>query len=294
VVLAVIIGGSGRMGAWFAEHLFASGYEVLICDKNKPPAGKARRRQISYIGNPTKAAALSKIVLLATPTQTTVKLLSKLSSYASQDTLFVEMSSVKEPLREMIEELTRRGVKILSIHPMYGPGARRLTDKAVLIAQQPSKSKAAKTFLSTLKRRGAKLIYCNLRDHDRIVASTLVLPHLMNFAFVNALKDAGLSLNTARAMGGTTFKLQLLIAEALYHESMHNETSILVDNRHSREVGQALVREVEEIRRKVRKGARSELARQLNNGATYAAKDRLFPTAYARFAAAVEASSRVK
>jgi prephenate dehydrogenase len=295
MALAAIIGGAGRMGGWFANHLAANGYEVIICDKNERAARKATRRaRFRFIKNETKAIELSKIVVFATPTQRTAKLLKKAVSHMTQGALLIEISSVKDPLRKTIKALSRRGVQILSIHPMYGPDARNLRDKAVLVAHQPRhKGGLARTFLSTLTNRGARLIHCNLENHDQLVASTLTLPHLMNFAFVETLRHSGVSLNRAREMGGTTFKLQLLIAEALYHESSHNEASILADNKHGKQIVRTLVEQIDEIRRTILRTDRNGLTRRLRSDAAYASKDPLFPSAHARFSAAVEASSHI-
>jgi chorismate mutase/prephenate dehydrogenase len=289
MVVAAIIGGSGRMGEWFANFLASSGYEVVIYDKNEPATQKLKR---AYRGitNERQVAEAANIILFATPTHTTNTLLKKIAAHAPRTTLLIEISSIKKPLRRTVEALARKGVQILSIHPMFGPGAQTISNKTVLLAHQPGQSRVAEGFLSTLRSKGAKIIRCNLDTHDRIAAATLALPHLMNFAFVDTLRREGLSLERARQLGGTTFRLQLLIAEALYHESVQNEASILHDNRHSQEFFRVFAQQVDEFRDLVRGKSHTDLIKHIRNSASYARKDRSFRTAYERFVSAVEAS----
>ena len=289
MVVAAIVGGSGRMGEWFANFLASSGYRVIIYDKNEPATYNLKR---AYKGrwNETQAAE-ANIILFATPTHTTHTLLKKVAVHAPPTTLLIEISSIKKPLRRTVETLARKGVHILSIHPMFGPGARTPTNKTVLVAHQPGQSRVADRFLSTLRRQGAKIIQCDLDTHDRIVAATLALPHFMNFAFVETLKRAGFSLQKAREMGGTTFRLQLLVAEALYHESIQNEASILSDNRYGEEVLQVFAQEVDQLRGLIRRNDRTKLIKHLKSGSSYARNDRWFRTAYEQFISAVEASA---
>lgn len=292
MAVATIVGGAGRMGAWFANLLAANGYRVMICDKNESAARKlAKRRGFKFIKGETHAAELSDIIIFATPTHATNTALRKIAPHTPKTTLLVEISSIKEPLRRTIQTLTKRGVQILSIHPMFGPGAKTLTGKAILIAQEPRQSRLARNFQSIFRKKGAKIVRSNLNDHDRIVATTLALPHMMNFAFIETLKHAGLSLDKVRALGGTTFRLQLLVAEAQYHESLHNEASILADNKYCRGVFTTFTQQINQIRNTAQRKPQSELTNRIRNDAAYVRKDPMFRTAYERFAAAVEASS---
>ena len=276
------------MGAWFANFLSSNGYQVVICDKNTTAAKRmATKKRFKIVSNPIRAAQMSEIVLFATPTLTTKSLLKQISDRIARTTLLVEISSIKEPVRKTVQALSRRGIKIMSIHPMFGPGATTLKGKSIIIAQQPVDCNLSKRLVSVFSKRGAKIIRSSMADHDRLVATTLTLPHLMNFAFVETLKRVGLSIDRARDVGGTTFNLQLLIAEALYHENPHNEVSILADNKHSQTVLTTFIRQTNRARRQ----RRTELLRRLSSNAAYVRKSKQFGKAHARFTAAVEASN---
>jgi prephenate dehydrogenase len=174
---------------------------------------------------------------------------------------------------------------------MFGHGTKSPAGQTIIVAQQPPRNPVAAEFLSTLRRRGARIVETDLANHDRIVAVTLALPHFLNFAMVNTLKGTGTTISKARGVGGTTFKLQMLVAEALYHERLSNEVSILTDNRYSLEILDAFAEEVNTIRREIKNPERGRLLRNLKNGANYVSRDTMFASAYDRFNAAVEASA---
>jgi prephenate dehydrogenase len=293
MAVATIVGGAGRMGSWFADFLSANGYRIIICDRKERLARRsANRKGFKFMKNEIAAAQLSRLVVLATPTHTTVRILKRIEPHISRGTLLVEISSVKEPLKRTITGLARRGFQILSIHPMFGPGtAKNLEGKTIIVAHEPRRSKNARDFLSLFRKRRATIIASDLDSHDRIVAATLALPHFMNFAFIKTLKDTGLTPNQARVIAGTTFRLQLLIAEALYHERLENEVSILTDNKYSMQLFNQFVKQTNTMRNTIRNRTRSNLIRSLEEGAAYVRKDALFGIAYDRFTAAVEASN---
>jgi len=292
MAVVAVIGGSGRMGRWFADFLSRDGYKIIISDKNERVGRNlAKKKRFTFVKNATEAARLSEIVILATPTLATKTLLRKLTSHTSGTTLLVEISSIKQPVKKTIRSLTRGGAKIISIHPMFGPGANNLTDKSVIVAQEPRNCTAAKRLLSVLAKNGVRIIRSSLDDHDRLVATTLALPHLMNFAFIEAIRKTGIPLKKIREMGGTTFKLQLLIAEALYHESLSNEVSILADNTHNTRAFAGFARQMNEVGRIAERNAKSELLRRLRNDSAYLRNDRLFRMAHERFVLAVEGST---
>ena len=292
MAIAAIIGGAGRMGGWFADFLNSNGYSVIVCDRDKEAARRlARQKGFRFIDDEKKAAKLGEIVVLATPTLTTKSLLKRISPYISRTTLLVEISSVKGPLKATLEQMRKRGLAVLSIHPMFGHGAKHPAGRTVIVVQQPPRNRAAAKFISSLKKRGAKIVQTNLANHDRMVAVTLALPHFVNFAMIDTMKAAGMTISKAREVGGTTFKLQLIVAEALYHERLSNEASILAENKYALKVLDSFTKQVNRLRADISKGAHGNILRNLESGAGYVRKDAMFASAYDRFNAAVEASN---
>ena len=289
--VATIIGGAGRMGSWFASFLRQNGYRIIICDNNRHLARKlARKKQFRFLEDPGLAVQQAELVILATPTEVTKTILRKIEPHLSRGCLLVEISSIKEPVRATLQSMKRRGIAVLSIHPMFGPGIKNLAGKTIITTLLPRHRNAAKRFLSLFRMEGAKIIRSDFDQHDKYVSITLALPHFMNIAMVNTLRTCGFGPNQLRGVAGTTFRLQLLIAEALYKENFGNEASILMDNKQSLRILKTFVKYNNRTLAMVDEGSKGSLLQDLRKSRDYLRRDYLFLSAYGRFNAAVEAS----
>jgi prephenate dehydrogenase len=292
MVLAVVIGGAGRMGAWFASFLKKKGYQTTICDKNKRAARKlARSHGYRFIGNSLLAIQSAEVVVLATPTHVTANLLKRVGPHLSRRNLLVEISSIKEPLRATLRAMKRKGVPVLSIHPMFGPGIKTLAGKAILTISVPRGNAKAKQLLSAFRNEGARIIPIDFEEHERIASVTLALPHFLNITLVCTLKALGLSPNKLRVLAGTSFNLQLLLAEAIYKESPTNEASILTENKRSLNMLKAYMKQNRGAMAAIASGDKASLIRNLKMGRDFLKRDTRFVDAYDRFNAAIEAAN---
>ncbi len=282
------------MGAWFANFLKKNGYRVIIQDKNTTAArALARKEGYQFIKSRNQAISLGQIIVLATPTNATLALLSRTSLMFNREKLFVEISSVKEPVRTTIQLLLRRRIGILSVHPMFGPGSQTLSGKAILVTSEPANSKMAEALLKLFRKKGVMLFRFDPERHDQLIALVLALPHFVNNIFVNTLKTMGENPNQLRQVAGTTFRLQLLTAEAISQEDTENEISILIDTKETLTVLRLFIKQCTAAAKAIEKGQRQRLRETLVSGRSYVQRDRVFATAYRRFNAAVEASSSV-
>jgi prephenate dehydrogenase len=281
------------MGGWFATFLKENGYKVTVYDSNERAAKVlSRKERLRFVDDPNRAAKEAQLIILATPTRVTKRLLEQIQINARSNTSIVEISSIKTPIKSTILKLQKRGTPILSIHPMFGPGAKTIAGRVVLTSVIPTNNRVAHQFLSLLKKKGAKLIQCSLKDHDKLVSIILALPHFMNIVFVNSLMALSVNPDRMRTLAGTTFKLQLLIAEAIYQEGKENVLSILVDNAHSLSTLKKLAQETASLLDAIENHRTRTLVRSLANGHKFISKEKGFSTSYSRFNEAVEVSSR--
>ena len=281
------------MGAWFATFLKENGYEVNVYDRNERAAKSlSRKEKLRFVGDLDRAATDAQLIIFATPTRVTKRLLEQIQVNPRSNASIVEISSIKTSIKSTIVKLQKKGIPILSIHPMFGAGAKTIAGRVVLTSVTPTDNRVAQQFLSLLKRKGAKLIQCSLKDHDKLASIILALPHFINIVFVNSLMALSVNPDRIRTLAGTTFKLQLLIAEAIYQEGMENELSILVDNAHSLRTLKKLAQETASLLDAIENHKTRRLVRTLANGHKFISKDRGFSTSYSRFNEAVEVSGR--
>jgi prephenate dehydrogenase len=291
MAVATVVGGAGRMGGWFAAFLKNNGYSIIISDSNKPLARRfAGKKHFKFLADPRLAVQQAELVILATPTEVTKNILKEIEPYLSRNCLLVEISSIKKPVRATLQDMKRRGIAVLSIHPMFGAGIKDLAGKTIVTTMLPRSKKTSK-FLSLFRRKGAMIIHSEFDQHDKYASITLALPHFMSIALVNALRSCRFTPNQLKAVAGTTFRLQLLIAEALYQENFDNEASILMDNKQALRMLKAFVKENNRTLSMLDGKEKQSLLQTLQKGRDYLSRDPTIHDAYGRFNAAVEASS---
>ncbi len=211
---ALILGGDGKMGRWFAEFLSSQGYSISICDREEDPS---RSSPHGYDSQWRDHLNRYDIIALATPIQVTAQLLAELASLKPEGLVF-DLCSLKSPLRQSLRQLADAGCRVTSLHPMFGPSTRLLSGKHVIfvdVDHADATSQARALFDKTMVSR----IDMSLEDHDRLVAYILGLSHAINIAFFTALRESGSDAAELARLSSTTFDAQLSIAQSVASEN---------------------------------------------------------------------------
>jgi prephenate dehydrogenase len=274
------------MGNWFARFLKANGYTVILTDKNRQAAKTLSKRYgFQFLSNQLEAASKAQVIILATPTKVTSAVLQQIAPAMKPTTLIVEISSIKRPIVGTIRKLQKKGIAILSIHPMFGSGTTTIKGRRILVVTRPQNYEARR-ILSIFRMNGAGIIRCTLKKHDALASTILTLPHFINISLIETLKSLGVKLNEISLVAGSTFQLQLLLAEAIYNEDYDNEVSIL---------GDCKTTAIEEYKRQTEAVFKMvnmprSLERLLRSGRKFVENHKQFATSHRRFNAAVQAS----
>jgi chorismate mutase / prephenate dehydrogenase len=217
---ALIIGGAGRMGRWLAGFLDNQGFDVAVAD----PA--LTREQQGQYRDWQDAPLDVSLIVVAAPLKQTAAIIEALTRRRVTG-LVVEVGSIKSPLIESLQAAAAAGLKIASLHPMFGPNTHLLSGRHVLVLDagcRQATEEAAELFADTM----AELVAVPLAEHDRLVSLVLGLSHALNIAFFTALVRSGVSADQLAGISSTTFERQLAIARdvavenpSLYHEIQH-------------------------------------------------------------------------
>lgn len=208
---ALVIGGAGKMGRWFADFLASQGFNVAIADPAEKVAG------YESIADWRASALDQDLIVVATPIKIANAVLHELAARKPKGVVF-DIGSVKSPLRSGLAALKDAGVQTTSIHPMYGPSAELLSGRHVILIDLGSPTAlttAKEIFASTM----AQLIVMSLDEHDRLIAYVLGLSHALNIAFFTALAESGEAAPRLRQLSSTTFDAQVDVASSVAEES---------------------------------------------------------------------------
>src|SRR5262245_42490111 len=128
---ALIIGGAGKMGRWFAEFMASQGFAVEIADPAGAPPGFA------HIDDWRESTLQHDFIVIATPLGLTGKSLRELAMRRPKGTIF-DVGSLKSPLRAGLNALKSHGCRVTSLHPMFGPDTELLSGRHVIFVEAGS------------------------------------------------------------------------------------------------------------------------------------------------------------
>lgn len=210
---ALIIGGAGKMGGWFARFLASQGYGVTLADPVPSELELAR------VADWRELDVDHDLVVVATPLKVAAGVLDELVERRPPG-LVVDIGSLKAPLRAPLAALVESDCRVASIHPMFGPGTRLLSGRRIVFVDIDAADAAAdakQLFASTM----AELVDMDLEQHDRLIAYVLGLAHASNIAFFAALAGSGEHVSKLHAMSSETFDAQLDVAALVARDNPH-------------------------------------------------------------------------
>jgi chorismate mutase/prephenate dehydrogenase len=237
---ALVIGGGGKMGRWFAEFLMSQGFTVEVADPTGGPPGTVA------VGDWHTTDLKQDYILLATPLGVTDAILKDLALRRPAGVVF-DVGSLKSPLRAGLLALKSHGCRVTSIHPMFGPDTQLLSGRHVVfvdLGHAEALQKARELFAPTM----AEQVVMSLDDHDRLIAYVLGLSHALNIAFFTALAESGEAAPRLARLSSTTFDSQLDVATKVAQESPELYYEIQSLNDYGAESLEALAKAVERIR----------------------------------------------
>ncbi len=234
--------GAGKMGAWFSQFLQSQGFTVQVAD----PAGSAPGVPVVADWRALPDLDVFDFIVVATPLGASGIILNELALRRPAGVVF-DLGSLKSPLRGGLHALKAAGVKVTSLHPMFGPSTELLSGRHVIFIDLGSAEALAAGARAVRAHHGEQVVM-SLDEHDRLVAYVLGLSHALNIAFFTALAESGEAAPKLARMSSTTFDAQLDVATNVSEESPELYYEIQALNDYGAESLQALSQSVERLR----------------------------------------------
>ena len=225
-----IIGGAGRMGRWLARYFATHGHKVTISDVKLDEAkAVAEATRVEVAENNIEAVKNADLILVSTPIKIIPKAIHEIASHVKRGAVVAEISSLKFYVRKALIEVASLDVRPLSLHPLFGPGAKRLRGRKIVVL--PILDTEAETKLAKEVFPEAEIITIDAERHDQAMGLVLSLTNFMNVVFASVV--SGEDILMLKRLGGTTFTLQLTLAESVMTQDPTLQASILMDNKHA-------------------------------------------------------------
>jgi len=280
-----IIGGGGRMGRWLVHHFLSQGHNIRISDiKTIETTAFAESVGVSFSEDNSEAVEDADLTVVSTPISVASRVLREIAPSVKEDSIVAEISSLKFELVPVLLELAGRHVNPLSIHPLFGPGVKRLEEEKIAlipIVDSSSEVESVSRFFP-----GAEVVVVEAEEHDRAMALTLCLPHFLNILFASVMGEEDLVF--LKKLGGTTFTLQLTLSESVMTESPELYASIQMNDEYTVRYLDRFLSKAENVRNWIAKKDAKSFTEFYSSAQTSLSKDEDFSKSYERMYRALE------
>ncbi len=259
----LIAGGQGRMGRWLSHYFDSFGYAVTHYD----PGASGKSSSFPLVTNLAKAAAEQDVIVLSTPISVTAAVIGELAK-AKTKALVFDICSLKTPLLGAIKDAAREGLRISSVHPMFGPEVDLLAGRNILICDTGDAALTAET-KALFEGTTAELVVLPLERHDQLMSYVLGLSHLTSLVFASALEGSGIAYDELRRAASTTFNAQLEVSAPVVKENQDLYYEIQAENRFTPELVQAVIKRLEQYGEVLQAKDRGKFKELMERGRVY-------------------------
>ncbi len=229
----LLVGGSGGMGTWLRGFFELAGHTVDLVD---PILG-------GLPGNAGRFARLEDVpdldvypaIWVAVPLGRTPQVVDDLVARSPRGVV-IEVASIKDPLAGSLARARERQVRVIALHPMFGPSKSFYEELTFVLASHDDAQEERRLLDRLLLHPYTRLVTVPFPHHDRLMGWLLGLAHLTNIVFGAAVTRSGVSADELRACASTTFNRQVKAARPVLNEDPDLYLDIQYLNPHRHEV----------------------------------------------------------
>jgi prephenate dehydrogenase len=206
------------MGSWFTNYFARRGRRVSVYDVNKTMLRTSGNVKVA--NSTTSCVKDADLVLVSVPVHMTPRVIKECIKSMKVGAVISEISSVKYRTFRALRQAPG-SVQPLCIHPMFGPGASEKMQAKVLLVPVRNKEAELK-IVHEMFENAAVQVLPDAKAHDRSIATVLGLTYFANIVFAKVVSSGNIPM--LKQVSGTTFGLQLLLAESI----LTNEPDLVI------------------------------------------------------------------
>ncbi len=235
-----IVGGTGRMGSWFANLLERQGLRVLC-------AGRKTRL------TPSAMLRKSDVVVISVPIADTVEVIRELGPLVRENGLLMDLTSIKKGPLEAMLQCSR--AEVVGAHPLFGPEEEHIAEQKVAIC--PGRGERGLRWLTgILEEAGIRVMVMDPEEHDRFMGLIQGASHFSTLALALCISRSGFSFDDVLRCATRNFKRRLDRIGAMAEQPSELYESLLMANPGAGEFIERYGDAVEKMMGIIRKGDR--------------------------------------
>ena len=219
------------MGRWFAGFFKENGVEVWIVDKSEHTEEIATQIGVQFLntdilklieGEVERKDEIvdTDVLLISVPIDITGRVIERLGLKMHDDSLLMDITSVKKMPIEMMDRFTNKGVEILGTHPLFGPTTKSMQGQTIVFV--PSrKGPLYERIYGMFERNGARIEVLTAEEHDEIMSVILGLTHFILLSFGITLKNLDFDVERSRKFTSPMYEIIMDFVGRLLHQDPH-------------------------------------------------------------------------
>lgn len=264
----LIVGGLGEMGKWFSDFFENQGHRVMIHDIKGP---SPRFESFESLDRGLKKATCA---LISTSLKNVPEVIDRISK-TDFDGIVFDIASLKNFLKEPVKRAIKNGIKITSMHPMFGPATRTLSDKVLCICDCGN-NEANKKVNEFFKETAISTVKLSFSQHDRVISYVLGLSHIINIIWMKLLGESDFKYETLAKIGSTTFNSQMKTSSSVISEDPSLYYEIQRYNPFKEKLFADLKNNTKEIINLIEKDRKKEFTEMMTQSKKWLNKDDLY------------------
>lgn len=205
------------MGRWFADFLQKDGQDVVISGRNEQKLLRARQELGVEVASVVEAVKSADVILLSVSIDSFEEVVAQISPFIQSSQTVIDITSTKVLPVETMHKYIKAG-SVLGVHPMFGPGARGITNQNFVLTPTNEKEQAlAQKVREYLEARKARVTLMTPQEHDEVMTIVLGLSHYIAIVSADTLLSSD-RLKQMEAVGGITYKVLLTLVESVISE----------------------------------------------------------------------------
>jgi prephenate dehydrogenase len=258
-----IIGGSGKMGQWFASFLLKEGKEVIITGRNEEKLLEAKQQLGVDVATNAEAVKLADAVLISVPIDNFETVIEQICPYIRPNQVIIDITSVKVFPVETMRKHIKTGLA-LGVHPMFGPSTKDVAGQNFVLTPTNKEEQAlAQKVREYLEARGARITLMTPQEHDEMMTVILGLSHFIAIVSADTLVNID-KLRLMRTISGTTYRALLTLVESVVSEDAELYASLQMSLPNMAEIEELFQKNTKTWAELVQNRDRQEFVKRMN------------------------------
>ena len=196
----ILIVGCGLIGSSILRAIIEKkiSKKIYILEKSKKNISKIKKinSNLIFLNKINKNISKIDFVILCTPMSEYEKIILKLNNFLPSNGLITDVGSTKKTLLKIKNKKLNKRLNWIMSHPISGSevsgpeyGSKNLFKKKWCIIIRDKNKKAEIKVAKFWKTIGAKIVFMQSEEHDKIFSITSHLPHLIAYNLIKTAQD---------------------------------------------------------------------------------------------------------